>query len=114
MYGQTTQKDKQTYTNTSLLNHHHLLQGRRRGLRPSHLYIVPNVPGELEGEFPALDLTQDALVEIVLERSIQFLVTHGVIVGQLSPQLGHFRWLADLEFKLVVRPLQEVCVGRYQ
>lgn len=62
--------------------------------------------GEPKGQFPALHLAHDPLVEVALEGGIELLVGHGVAaVSELAPELGHLRGLADLELKLVVRPL---------
>lgn len=80
-------------------------------MRPSQLHIVPDMAGELEGELSSLHLTDETLVEVILEGTVQLLVSHTVVVGELAPQLRDFRGLADLKLKLVVCPVKEIIVG---
>lgn len=76
------------------------------------MHVVPYVSCELEGELPPLDLSEDALLEVILEPQQELVVVHGCIAGQLSPKLGHLHGSGDLELEFVVRPLEEVCVIR--
>lgn len=84
----------------------------RDHLRPSHLNIVPYISGIPESQSLARHFAHDTLGEIVTQTGGQLLVVHTWIVCDLSPELGNFGWVPDLEFEFTLRPLNEVCVGR--
>ena len=59
-----------------------------RHLAPPHLDVVTNVSGELESELASLYLTHNPLLEVAPESCQDLVVTHGVVVGELSPATG--------------------------
>lgn len=93
---------------TTLLHHHFFVKGG--GFRPPCLHVIPYVPGKSEGQFFSLDQTDNALVLVALESGEELVVAHGEVAGELGPELGDFRGLGDLELKLVVSPVEQVCV----
>ena len=82
----------------------------RGHLRSLSLYIIPNMSGEPIGQLSPLDRTHQTIIEIILQAGNEDIVVHRGVVGQRPPQLGDLDGFGDLELKLVVCPVDEVCV----